>query len=94
MTCFIKAHDFEDALPRRLEVREKHLENLRALKAQGKLIHASALLDGKGDPCGTVMIVDLTEDETRALFSGEPYIQNRVWDPARITITPCRPAPI
>lgn len=93
MPYLIKAHDYPDALPRRMEVRQLHLDALAGLKAQGKVLYAAAMLNDKGELCGSTMFVDLTRDEVDALLRIEPYILNNVWDKDRIEIIAVKPAP-
>lgn len=93
MPYLIKALDFSDALPRRMEVREKHLEGISALKAQKKVLYAAALMNERNELAGSMLIVDLTMPEIQEMLKSEPYILNRVWNPDHLEITACRPAP-
>lgn len=93
MPYLIKAHDLPDALPRRMEVRQAHLDALAGLKAQKKVLYAAALLNDKGVLAGSTMFVDLTRAEIDAMLAAEPYILNNVWDKNRIEIIECKVAP-
>lgn len=93
MPFLIKAHDLPDALPRRMEVREKHLAALAAFKEAGKVLYAAALVNEKGEMAGSLMAVDMTRDEIEKLMAAEPYLHNNVWDPARIEVIEIKPAP-
>lgn len=93
MPYLIKAQDLPDALPRRMEVRQQHLDALAGLKAQKKVLYAAAMLNEKGELCGSTMFLDLSRAEIDALLKSEPYILNNVWDPKRIEIIEVKPAP-
>ena len=55
MPYMIKAHDLPDALPRRMEVRQAHLDSLAGLKAEKKVLYAAALLNDKGELCTSLV---------------------------------------
>ncbi len=93
MPFLIKAHDLPDALPRRMEVREKHLAALASYKEAGKVLYAAAMLDDAGNLCGSLMALDMTREEIDALLAVEPYLANNVWDKSRMEIIPIKPAP-
>ena len=89
----ITGTDFTDeqALERRMAVREKHLEGARKLKANNNLIVAGAFLDDTGKMAGSSMVVQFeTEDELKSWLDNEPYINERVWE--TVDIKPFRVA--
>ena len=47
------AHDYPDALDRRLACRERHLERLKALAGEGRLLGGGVLLDEQGKMIGS-----------------------------------------
>jgi uncharacterized protein len=90
MPFVLHALDYADALPRRMEVREKHLaQNAEFIKA-GKLLYAAALMNEKGEMAGSLMVLDFTRAEIDAWLKTEPYVQNRVWE--KITVNDCKVA--
>lgn len=93
MPFLIKAHDLPDALPRRMKVRQLHLDALAGYKADKKVLYAAALLNDNGELCGSSLVVDMTRDEIDTMLKNEPYLHNNVWDKNRIEIIPCKPAP-
>lgn len=93
MPYLIKAHDLPNALERRMEVRQQHLDALAELKAQKKVLYAAALLDDAGALAGSTLVVDLTLAEIDTLLAKEPYILNNVWDKDRIEVIACKVAP-
>ena len=93
MPYLIKAHDYAGVLDKRMAVREAHLASLADLKAQGKVLFAAALLDDKGDLCGSTMFLDLAFAEIQEMLKTEPYITAGVWDKDRIEIIPIKVAP-
>ena len=78
MQFMIKAHDGENMLEKRMEVRPRHLENMA--KVNGKVICAGGLLDDGGKMKGSVLIMDF---DSKALLdeylNSEPYIKEGVW---------------
>ncbi|WP_374164886.1 YciI family protein [Arcticibacter sp. MXS-1] len=89
----ITGTDFTDeqALERRMAVREEHLEGARKLKANNNLIVAGAFLDDTGKMAGSSMVVQFeTEDELKSWLDNEPYINERVWE--TVDIKPFRVA--
>ncbi|MFJ4052659.1 YciI family protein [Pseudomonas sp. NPDC089743] len=85
MQFAIIAYDFDDALERRIQSRDDHVERLKALAVQGQLVSAGALLDNAGKMIGSN--VHLTF-ETRASLdqwlASEPYMENRVWEDVQV----------
>lgn len=78
----IIAHDGNDAEApeRRKKVRPLHLEGARKLKALNQLVSGGAILNLKGEMCGSVMIVQFdTEEAFRQWYAQEPYITQGVW---------------
>ncbi|KAA8485279.1 hypothetical protein BDE36_2183 [Arcticibacter tournemirensis] len=71
----------ENALERRMAVREKHLEGARALKANNNFIVAGAVLNEEGKMTGSTMVVQFeTKDDLNAWLENEPYIKEKVWE--------------
>lgn len=93
MPYLVKAHDLPDALPRRMEVRQQHLDALAGLKEQKKVLYAAAMLNDKGELAGSMLIVDLSPEEIDEMLKAEPYILNNVWDESRIEVVPVKIAP-
>ena len=93
MPFLLVAHDKPDALPRRLEVRQAHMDKLNPLKENGQVLYAAVLLDAKGDMAGSMIVFDVpAKADVEAYIATEPYATNNVW--GEVTITPCRPAPM
>lgn len=83
MQFIVIAHDAKDeeALDRRMAVREQHLEFAGEMFKQGKWLFASALLDEDGKMNGSVIACDFeSEDELRKQWlDNEAYIAGDVW---------------
>ena len=95
MQFIIRARDFTDegALSRRMAARQAHLEYIEHLKAEGKALFGAALLDGAGNMCGSVVVVEFpSRADVDAYLKGDPYVQNRVWD--KIDVEPCKVSPL
>jgi len=60
MQFLITAYDGKDneALARRMNVREQHLDGVKRLKAEGKHLYGAAILDDSGKMIGSIMIVE------------------------------------
>jgi uncharacterized protein YciI len=79
----ITGHDFTDegAIERRLQVRQQHLDGVRALKATGNFVIGGAMLDATGKMIGSTMIVQFeTEEALNDWKENEIYITARVWE--------------
>ena len=91
MQFLLLAYDYNDdnALVRRNDARSKHLENVKALKKQGRHLFGAAILDEDGKMVGSLMIVDYPSrsDLEFEWLKNEPYIINDVWE--KVTIKPC-----
>jgi len=75
----IKAYDGQNKLEKRMAVRSRHLENMKAVK--GKILCAGGLLDDEGKMKGSVLIMDF---DSKALLeeylNSEPYVCEQVWE--------------
>ncbi len=79
MKYLITAKDGEGMLERRMEVRPRHLENIR--KYLDRTVVAGGLLDEEGRAKGSVLVMDFeTKEDLDAYLASEPYIQERVWE--------------
>lgn len=87
------ADDFTDdeALNRRLAVRETHLAHLREVKANGVLEFAGARLSAEDKMIGSVVVVNAAdENEALEILKKDPYYAGKVWD--KMQVTPIRVA--
>ncbi|MBK8944640.1 MAG: hypothetical protein IPM32_05130 [Ignavibacteriae bacterium] len=84
MNFVVIANDFKDenALERRLAVREQHLKFADEMFKSGKWIFASALLDENEKMNGSVIFCDYeNEDDLRKNWlEKEVYITGNVWE--------------
>ena len=78
MQFLIKAYDGEGMLEKRIEVRPRHLEGMKALGKQ--IICAGGLLDDEGKMKGSALVMEF---ENRAALDdylkNEPYVVEGVW---------------
>ncbi len=83
MQFIIKAYDGAGMLEKRMQVRPRHLENLR--KVNGWILCAGGLLDEDGKMKGSVLIMEF---ESRALLDeylgSEPYLIEHVWEKVEV----------
>lgn len=85
MQYIITAHDGENMLEKRLEVRSRHLENLATVK--GKIICAGGLLDEEGKMKGSVLVMDFdNRADLDDYLASEPYITEHVWETVEVEI--------
>lgn len=82
----------EDALSRRMAVREAHIALGDKMRAAGQMICGAAILDDADKMIGSVLICDF---ESRAdldkWLESEPYVTGNVWQ--KIDVQPCRVGP-
>ena len=78
MQFIVKAYDGPGMLEKRMEVRPRHLEGMKALG--NRIICAGGLLDEEGKMKGSVLVMEF-EDRAAldAYISGEPYVTEGVW---------------
>lgn len=78
MQFLIKAYDGEGMLEKRMEVRPRHLEGMKALGKQ--IICAGGLLDDTGKMKGSVLIVDFPDHAAlNDYLEHETYVVEGVW---------------
>ena len=78
MQFLVKAYDGEGMLDKRMEVRPRHLEGMKALGKQ--IICAGGLLDDSGKMKGSVLIVDFSDrNALNDYLEHETYVIEGVW---------------
>jgi uncharacterized protein YciI len=94
MQFIVLGHDGKDAAApqRRQTARAAHIKGADALKAQGRLLYAVAVLDERENMVGSAMIFDVPSSaDIDAWLKTEPYVTGKVWE--RIEVKPCRVGP-
>lgn len=87
MQFVVIARDATDdkALERRMAAREAHMKLIDEGIALGRNIMGAAMLNDKGEMCGSIMTVQF---ETRAALNEwlklEPYVTGKVWQDIEI----------
>ena len=79
MNFVITAHDGENMLEKRMEVRPRHLAGME--KMSSCIVCAGGILDDSGKPKGSVLVVDF--EDRNALdeyLKNEPYVLEHVWE--------------
>ena len=83
MQFLVKAYDGEGMLEKRMEVRPRHLEGMKALGQQ--IICAGGLLDKEGRMKGSALVMEF---ESRAALDeyleNEPYVVESVWQKVEV----------
>ena len=73
-----KAYDGEGKLNKRMEVRPRHLEGMKALGKQ--VIVAGGLLDNAGRMKGSALVMEFPDRiALDAYLASEPYVVEGVW---------------
>ena len=85
MQFLVKAYDGPDMLDKRMEVRPRHLEGMKALGEQ--IICAGGLLDEESAMRGSALVMEF--DNRAALdayLESEPYVVEGVWQKIKVDI--------
>ena len=78
MQFLIKAYDGEGMLEKRMEVRPRHLEGMKALGKQ--IICAGGLLDDEGRMKGSALVMEFPDRVAMEEYlKNEPYVVEGVW---------------
>lgn len=78
MQFLVKAYDGEGMLDKRMEVRPRHLEGMKALGKQ--LICAGGLLDDAGRMKGSALVMEFPNRAALDEYlNNEPYVVEGVW---------------
>jgi uncharacterized protein YciI len=80
MQYLVKVLDYENALEKRMAVREKHLEVAREMVKAGQIINAGAILKDEKMIGSTFFMEFDSHDEIDTWLKDEVYILNNVWD--------------
>lgn len=93
MQYLIIAYDNENAIEKRLEVRDAHVQGAQKLMAEGKIISAGALIE-EDMMVGSTLFVDFeTDEELNEWLENEPYVTNDVWNMDEFQIVPVKLLP-
>lgn len=83
----------EQALPRRMAAREKHVAGLEKLRAGGHLLYAAVRLNEEGQMIGSMLVLEFQDRAALdAWLKTEAYVTGDVW--RRVEITPCKVPPM
>jgi uncharacterized protein YciI len=86
-------HTDDNALNRRMSVREAHLIRMREEKSKAVFILGGALLNDDNKMIGSVIIVCLPDEQSvRNWVAQDVYVTGKVWD--KVSITPFRVAEV
>ncbi len=88
MLFAIVAIDKADAAPLRASTRAVHLQHLEAHQAQ--LVEVGPFLDASGNPCGSLLLVDMADRAAAEAFAAaDPYAKAGVFE--SVTVSGYRP---
>ena len=78
MQFLVKAYDGEGMLEKRMEVRPRHLEGMKALGRQ--IVVAGGLLDEEGRMKGSALVMEFPDRGAQDEYlKSEPYVTEGVW---------------
>lgn len=87
MNFLIVAYDGKDenALERRMSVREKHFANVMKIQEKGHVHCAGGITNEAGQLVGSMLVVSFdTREQLDEYLKTEPYVVNNVWQDIRI----------
>ena len=75
----VRAYDGEGKLPKRMEVRPRHFENMERMKDH--VVCAGGMLDEFGKMIGSLLVMEFeNREQLDDYLSNEPYVVERVWE--------------
>jgi len=75
----IRAYDGAGKLPRRMEVRPRHFENMERMKEH--VVCAGGLLDEEGQMIGSMLVMEFeSREQVDKYLADEPYVVEHVWE--------------
>ena len=85
MQFLIKAYDGPNMLEKRMAVRPRHLEGMKALGRQ--IIVAGGLLDERGKMKGSALVMDFPDRAALDEYlNHEPYVVEGIWQKIEVEI--------
>jgi len=76
----------DEALTRRMNVREDHFVHARSKYAAGEILMGGAILDEKGQMIGSTLFVEIENREALDTWlAADPYSKGNVWQTFTIT---------
>ena len=90
MQYLVIAYDYDDALERRLEVRDEHVKSTKELMAKGNIINAAALIEDDKMVGSTLFVEFENDDKLEEWLENEPYVKGKVWNYEEIQIVPVK----
>ena len=82
----------EEALERRMKVREAHISLGDQMRDAGKMLYGAAILDDVGKMIGSVIICDFeSRTELDEWLEKEPYMTGDVW--RKVEVKSCKVGP-
>lgn len=70
----------DNALQRRLLVRQNHLDRMKIERDKVIFVTGGATLNEKGEMNGSMLVIDIEDiDAARKWISADPYILGKVW---------------
>jgi len=86
-TFIVYGWDFTDveAHSRRMAARTEHLERMKSLKNEDKVLMAGAMMNEEQKMIGSTLVLDFeTKHDLEKWLEKEPYILQKVWEKVEI----------
>ena len=93
MQYLVIPYDYDDALEKRLEVRDEHVKSTKELMAKGNIINAAALIEDDKMVGSTLFVEFENDDKLEEWLENEPYVKAKVWNYEEIQIVPVKLLP-
>jgi len=93
MQYLVVVYDYKDALEKRLNARDAHLNGAKKLIDEGKIINAGALIEDEKMVGSTLYINFETEDDIHQWLAQEPYVVDEVWNMDTFHLMPVKLLP-
>ena len=79
MQFIVRAYDGKGKLPKRMEVRPRHFENMERMK--GHVACAGGILDEEGKMIGSLLVMEFeNREQLDEYLASEPYVVEHVWE--------------
>jgi uncharacterized protein YciI len=75
------ATDFPNALDRRLQQRQQHLDRAKLAKEQGLILLGGATFSENNEMNGSMLLFDAhSREEVESYLVSDPYVSGKVWE--------------
>lgn len=90
MQYLVIAYDNDNALEKRMQVRDLHVSGVKKLMQENKIIQAGALMENDKMVGSSVFVEFESKSELDEWLKNEPYVVHNVWNANKIQILPVK----